>query len=500
LLLGALAVLIVLPRVGSPSIAAQGEPPNVVLILTDDQDYDSLPAMRNLMRRPQGSWINFVSAFVSDSICCPSRATLLTGQYSFRHGVTANNLGGRMDDTNTLPVWLDDAGYTTGLIGKYLNNIKASKGKNYVPPGWDYFWSPEEDPGVDAHTAKALEFLQSAQAGNMPFFLYLAYKAPHKPAMPPARYADADVYIPPDRPNFNEADVSDKPGWVRKLPLLTTNTIQKWRVERLRAQRELLAIDDGVQSIIDALRASGELDNTLLIFMSDNGMSWGNHRRLGKWCPYEECSHVPLFIRYPSLVGNREEPRMVASVDIVATIAEYTGVATRRPQDGRSLVSLIERPAGPWTEAILLERHVGSKYYGIRTPAWKYIEYIRGSEEELYDLRADPFELNNVANRPETIAIQQELARRLHLMLGTYAIKGRVTTADGQPVYYVTLSTGGANRTDRTDANGYYDIRGLPPGNYTLTITKRNYKFDPASPRITISDGDVTQNVIGTPP
>lgn len=499
LLLGLLAALVSLLTAGSRFAAAQEEPaaierPNIIVILTDDQDYESMPVMRNLMSRPEGSWINFVSAFVSDSICCPSRATLLTGQYSYQHGVTANNLGARMDDKNTLPVWLNDAGYYTGLVGKYLNNIKASKGAGYVPPGWDFFWAPETEQQVDPYTAKALEFLQTAQANGSPYFLYLAYKAPHKPALPPARYANANVFVPPDSPNFNEADVSDKPNWIKKLPLLAPSTIQKWRLERLNAQRETLAIDDGVQSIIDLLKAGGDLDNTLVIFMSDNGMSWGNHRRLGKWCPYEECSHVPLLIRYPGQRSNRDESHMVASVDIAATIADYANVTPRRPQSGRSLLPLIENPSMAWNDAILLEKHVGSKYYGIRVPDWKYIEFLRGSEEELYDLRADPFELRNIANDPAHMALRRELARQLHQMLGTYAVNGRVTTADGQPVGYATVSVG-SGRTDRTDANGYYDIRGLAPGSYTLTIIKRAYQFTPSSVRFTITNDDVTQNI-----
>ncbi len=177
---------------------------NVVVIITDDQDTASLPVMRKLMAFPGGSWVNFTNGFVNDSICCPARATMLTGQYAHHHGVIGNGYGDLLDDTNTLPVWLDQAGYQTGMFGKYLNEFPWDRGAGYVPPGWDAF-----KPGggqVSDQTEDAVEFIQGSTA---PYYLYVAYKAPHTPATPEAQYADADVYVAPDSPNLNEADVSD---------------------------------------------------------------------------------------------------------------------------------------------------------------------------------------------------------------------------------------------------------------------------------------------------
>jgi len=393
---------------------------NIVVIMTDDQNTDSLPVMRKLMSFPEGSWVNFTNAFANNSLCCPARATVLTGQYSHVTGVTDNENGENLNDTNTLPVWLDHAGYQTGLIGKYLNNYPWDKGTGYVPPGWDLFQVPTK-VGVDKLTELAVDFINNS---NSPFFLYLAYHAPHNPARTLHRYANAEVYLPPDPPNFNEADISDKPQWVRDLEPLSQSTIDAWHAERLASQRALLGVDDGLQRIVEALKAKGQLDNTMIIFMSDQGFSWGSHRRIGKHCAYEECSKFPLLIRYPGLTGNRDESRLVSNVDLAATIAEYAGITPELPQNGKSFIPFITNTATDWKEEVLLERlPTGTGwfvFYGIRVPGWKYVEYLNG-DKELYDLNADPYELQNLANKPEYQAKQTELAQRLQ------------TLRDGQP-------------------------------------------------------------------
>jgi arylsulfatase A-like enzyme len=390
------------------------ERPNIVVIMTDDQDIESLPAMRKLMAYPQGSWINFTNTFANDSVCCPSRATLLTGQYSHRHGVTTNALAFKMNDAHTLPVWLDNAGYNTAIIGKYLNNWRRNRPRGYRPPGWDTFSVKDNIDNVDTVTQMAVDYLKAARP---PYFLYLSYAAPHAPAKPPARYANANVFTPPVRPNVNEADVSDKPHWVRKFPLLTPEVLTQWRAEQVNSQREVLALDDGVESVIAALKTTGQLNNTLVIFIGDNGMSWGSHRKIGKWCPYEECSRVPLFIRYPGQAGNRTEAHFVSNADLTATIAAYAGVTPTIPQDGRSLIPLLQNPAGPWRDSVLLERHVADDYFGIRLPGWTYLEYESGYKE-LYDLAADPYQMQNVARMPAYQAKVAELAGQLHALLG----------------------------------------------------------------------------------
>jgi arylsulfatase A-like enzyme len=384
--------------------------PNIVLIMTDDQNVDSLPVMRKLMSFPEAAWINFTNAYANHSICCPARATVLTGQYARTTGVTGNDKGENLDDTNTLPVWLDKAGYQTGLIGKYLNGFPWDKGAEYIPPGWDTF-KTKGLGGVNGFTNQAVDFINTS---NGPFFLYLAYLAPHHPARALRTYAETSVYIPPDPPNYNEADVSDKPTWVRELPLLSQSTIDAWRTERIASQRALLGVDDGIQQIVAALKAKGQLDNTMIIYMSDHGFSWGSHRHTLKECAYEECSKFPLLIRYPDVTGNREESRLVSNVDLAATIVDYAGVTPELPQEGKSLVPLIMNTAADWNEEILLEREGIGKFAfdAIRIPGWKYVEYANG-DKELYDLTIDQYELENIADQPEYQPKQSELAHRL---------------------------------------------------------------------------------------
>ncbi len=289
---------------GVPTVASSAQTagqPNIVVIMTDDQNVDSLPVMRNLMSYPEGSWVKFTNAFANDSVCCPARATVLTGQYSHTTGVVSNS-GVGFKDNNTLPVWLDKAGYRTALVGKYLNGYPWNLGKGYIPPGWDSFsWNPGN---ADVISNLAVDFLNSA---GRPFFLYLAYHEPHNPARPLGRYANANVYVPPDPPNFNEADVSDKPAWIRQLRPLSQATIDSWHAERVASQRDLLGVDDGILRIVDRLKAIGQLDNTMIIFLSDHGFSWGSHRYIKKHCFYEECSRMPLLVRFPGVGDNREE-------------------------------------------------------------------------------------------------------------------------------------------------------------------------------------------------
>ena len=385
---------------------------NIVVVMTDDQAADSVPVMRRLMSFPEGAWVRFTNAYAEDSLCCPSRSGVLSGQYSHHHGVFNNTMGAKFNDANALPVWLDNAGYRTGLVGKYLNGYPWDKGAGYIPPGWDFFRTSVGD--TDGHSAAAVNFINTSTG---PFFLYLAYRAPHRPAKPPTRYVNANVYIPPQSVNMNEADVSDKPTWIRNLARLTQSQISAERNERLNSQRALLAVDDGIQQVINALKAKGVLDNTLVIFLSDNGFSFGSHRHIGKWCVYEECGRVPLFVRYPGLTGNRHEPRLASTVDVPATILAYAGVPPGLPQDGRSLIPLITNTATGWTNELLLEAHISNlkTFYAIRAPGWTYAEYKNG-EKELYDLAADPAQLQNQANKPAYQARQSALSERLRVL------------------------------------------------------------------------------------
>jgi arylsulfatase A-like enzyme len=412
----ALVALIAL-TVGEPTMAQPAR--NIVVIMTDDQDVAGLPVMRHLLGYPHGGWVHFTNAFANASLCCPARATLLTGQYAHNHKVLSNAAKhtGAFDKYNTLATWLDDAGYQTALIGKYLNRITDKQ------PGWDV-WQAGKGT-VDAHTNKALDFIEQTTG---PFFLHLSYMAPHTPANPPARYANADVFVPPDSPAYLEADVSDKPLWVRQLPIPGAAAQESWRQERLDAQRELLAVDDGVLAVVEALEARGVLDDTLIIFLGDQGFSWGDNRWFYKHCAYDTCSRFPLLIRYPEetvssvsseLPNNRNEPRFVSNVSLASTIAEWAGVTPGRPQDAPSLGPLLRGEPVVWDETILIEKRAAQpsagKFWGVRAPGWMYAEYDNG-DRELYDMTADAWQLNNVAGRVEYAAVQLSMAAKLAAM------------------------------------------------------------------------------------
>jgi N-acetylglucosamine-6-sulfatase len=428
-------------RVG-PAVSKALTRPNILLILTDDQNTEAMRAMSYLPGSPYGSWISFPNAFINTPTCCPSRATLLSGQYSSHHQVPDNSRGASFDDRSTVATWLDAAGYRTGLIGKYLNGYPyASQPANYVPPGWDTwaaFSSAEkyyrytlnvngtlvshgaaaQDYSTDVLTNRALNFIRDPSP--QPFFLYLAYKAPHAPYTPAPRHATAfSSTVMPHPPNFNEADVSDKPAWVRSKALLNQDRINAFDNDKRNAWRTLLAVDESIRRLLDALSANGKLNNTVVVFMTDNGRLFGEHRLRDKTMVYEEAVRTPFLVRYPS-AANRTDQRLVSNADLAATFADLADATPTRPQDGASLVPLLEGQQPTWRTGVLLQ-WVGSSlvpaYNAIREPAWKYVELATG-ERELYDLNADPYELQNVAGRSAYATQQQRLAEQLRRLLG----------------------------------------------------------------------------------
>lgn len=439
--------------------------PNIVFILTDDQKLTSMPYMPYLSSKPHGSWIEFTNAFVNVPLCCPSRATILTGLYSHHTGVNGNN-GAAFKDDSTLSTWLSSAGYKTALVGKYLNQYPfANKPTNYIPPGWTHWVSFAVDPpkyysyplnengtivsygttaedySTDVLKNKAVEFIND-QSSSQPFFLYFAPFAPHTPHSVAPRHKD--VYknvVVPKRPNFNEADVSDKPAWVKSLPLLTASGEASQLEQERKAYEQLLAVDEAVKAIIDKLIEKGMLENTIIIYMSDNGFSQGAHRWEVKRCEFEECIRVPLLIRYPG-IESRTELRLVTNIDIAPTITDMTQVTIPYTPDGVSLMPLIHNTASSWRSSILMQSASGGKnikYWGVRTESWKYIELTTTGEKELYDLVNDPYELVNVANQPEYASIQESLAAELVRLKGDTTPTPR-PTATPRPTTAPTLT------------------------------------------------------------
>lgn len=429
-------------------------PPNVVVVMTDDQrvdDMEVLPAVRRLVVR-RGAW--FENSFASFPLCCPSRATFLTGQYAHNHGVLDNRppRGGyyRLNPSETLPVWLQRAGYETAHVGKYLNGY-GTRDREEVPPGWDdwhgvidpttYYYRGYElnqngrvvRPGryqTDELTARALRFVREA---GSPFFLSVAYLAPHDDrrggrciysAKPAARHAGRFAAVRmPRPPSFGERDTSDKPSFLRALPF---GAFERAYVERQwRCRREsLLAVDEGVARIVQALRRAGELERTLIVFTSDNGYLLGEHRLADeKINVYEESVRVPLAMRGPGVPSGRRVETFAANVDLAPTILDAAGAEAGLELDGVSLLRVARRPRRYRSRAILLENlsrpyeRRFTPYAALAAGRWRYVEYANG-ERELYDLARDPSQLDNVAAARRRSRLARQLSRRLAALRG----------------------------------------------------------------------------------
>jgi arylsulfatase A-like enzyme len=445
-------------RTGAP---VQNGRPNVVLITTDDQTLESLRVMTNVQRLLVAEGATFTNSFATFPLCCPARATWLTGQYSHNHGVVGNHwVTGlkRLDQANTLPVWLQRAGYATIFVGKYLNGYGQVAARS-VPPGWDEwsagvrltylnhtmnrqgaivrFGGAPEDYQTDVYSRLAIEAIgRRAADPSRPFFLWLSFFAPHAgsprdaddpaglPTPSPApRHAGAFRSEPlPRLPSFNEADVGDKPAGIRKLFPLggpDAEALQEAYQQRLES---LLAVDEAVAGVVAELRRRGALGRTLVLFTSDNGFFHGEHRvRTGKTLLYEPSVRVPFVVRGPGVPRGLRLEQPVANVDLAPTIVAAAGATAERTPDGLSLLPLFADPGLEWGRDILLERGPGTVSLGervttaVRTPRFVYAEHLNG-ERELYDLAVDPNELQSLHLDPGYDAAEAELSRRLALL------------------------------------------------------------------------------------
>jgi N-acetylglucosamine-6-sulfatase len=455
--------------------------PNIVFILTDDQDLllrsmDFMPQTRALIAQ---KGMTFQQDFVPLSLCCPSRSTILTGLYPHNHKIYNNRAPGggfaKFQDlgleATTIATALHAAGYRTALFGKYLNNYPRPGDPTHVPPGWDEFATPAagtpyternytlnengtlvqygsdpQDYLTDVIASKATDFIHRSADAGAPFFLYLATYAPHKPATPAPRHANLFPGLKaPRTPSFDEADVSDKPQKIRKLPLLSASDLATIDSLYRRRIQSLQAVDEAVAAVVRTLEAAGQLENTYILFTSDNGFHMGQHRlKPGKYTPYETDVHMPLFVRGPGIAPGSSTPLLTSSVDFAPTLADLAGVKLPFSVDGRSLAPILhgETPSG-WRQVILLEQFefkpdenapdsvleppdpqdgtvsAYPSHLGVRTPGLKYVEYGTG-ELEVYDLSRDPDELSNLAARtqPSWLAQMSSLARALGACAG----------------------------------------------------------------------------------
>ena len=460
--------------------------PNIVMILTDDQTLESMRVMPRVQALLADEGTTFANAFDTFPLCCPARATVLTGQYAHNHHVV-NNVAmtsapndpiggsGALDHTNTLATWLHAGGYQTAHVGKFLNcwgnNTSSCRaGAPTVPPGWDdwfglidpypaaygYFEFDVLDnaqvrhigPAADIYQTdvladRAVADVQRMSASGRPFFLNLWPQAPHagvgstapngfSPAPAPRHTALFTTEPAPATPAVGEADVSDKPSYIRcgigltpgepPAPGCTSAPTSTWTASGIAATyratlQSLQAVDEMVGRVVQALDDTGELDNTVIVFTSDNGLQNGEHRlNFRKVVPYEESVHVPLIIRGPGFPAGRVARQIVGNIDIAPTITGLAGVTAGRVMDGRSLVALAQNPSIAADRALLLEDWpVGAfvgippHYDGIRTATDVYLEYSTG-EREYYDLSTDPYQLTSRHADPSTASRRSALA------------------------------------------------------------------------------------------
>jgi arylsulfatase A-like enzyme len=461
--------------------------PNLIIILSDDQRWDTTdathsldgvtPVMPNVETRLAAAGVKFTHAAVTTALCCPSRSSILKGEYAHTDGVRSNSppLGGAVnfDDSSSLATWLHDAGYRTGLFGKYLNGYNTlwtTPATPYVPPGWDEwhaFKAPRyydevlvesgvdfptptevlyassctnytgcpadqagEDPcpnklnyATDVLAAKALEFID--ESAGQPFLLYFAPYAPHSPfcAAPGDEnsYASLPGYRPP---NWNAAPTPDTPLWVDTICPMGTAKQNNIDNDRRKQLASLKAVDRAVGAILDKLAAVGQDQNTLVLYTGDNGYSWGAHCHRPKRCPYDECMRVPLVVSYPPLTSiPRIDDRFGLNIDFAFTFAHLAGVVPPLQQDGRSLANLLADADPTWRTDFLNEQWndpdeedndaVPDTNVVVRNANFKYIEYENG-QSELYDMVADPYELVNLTNDAAHAAVKAELQARVH--------------------------------------------------------------------------------------
>jgi N-acetylglucosamine-6-sulfatase len=517
-LVGLLAAILVAapsPASARPTDAGNDGRPNILVVMTDDMTQDDLvfmPKARKLLAKQGTSFTNTITSF---PLCCPSRATFLTGQYAHNHGVTGNffpegwyGMDGRK---NTLATWLDRTGYRTGLIGKWLNGYGALDAHGEVAPGFDQWHALLDVSAYDYYNfemnsdghllswgdpdfaRKLVEFgniqvvppdakssadvltklsavmgpppysywgarhpdqyspdvtgrftqrlVRKQKRAKRPFFIWWAPASPHREDVattlmgrpgpdprPPERYEQlSKTFQLPRPPSFNEADLSDKPSNVTsKAPPLTDTQIAQLQLDYEGRGGSMRAVDDWVGRLVKTLRRTDQLRNTVILLTSDNGWLNGEHRIPGdKFLPYEESLRVPLIMRGPGFARGKKVKTQVANIDIAPTLAAVARAKPRRRMDGISLLPALWRDRGIPKRALEIEAprplFTGAipnnawdrPYVGVRTPRYTYVLWTETSEEELYDRRTDPFQLQNLAYDPAYAGVRAHLISRM---------------------------------------------------------------------------------------
>ena len=436
--------------------------PNVLFIMTDDQRQDAMSAYGNpILRTPNMDRIaeggaRFEHAFVTNSLCAPSRASILTGLYSHAHGVTTNAGGPRfynqpgLGDQTTFVHLLRQAGYHTALVGKWhLRSLPSGFDDWVIFPSQGRYQDPDmiAEGGTrlwfrghadDVVGDQALTFREN-RPRDRPWCLLYQFKSPHRSWMPAPRYAEAlaDVEVPlprtfedrlagrPEALRRAEMALADLPDFREQVPADLPPEERKRRNLELLVKnyyRVLMSVDDNVGRVLDFLDAQDLARETIVIYTSDNGFFLGEHGLFDKRLMYEPSIRVPLLVRYParSPAGRVDRDHMALNVDVAPTILEWAGVPVPAWMQGRSLVPVLEGSDVPWREDFLYEyyeypaEHCVRKNRGIRTRRWKLIHFWEEPQEwELYDLEKDPDETMNLAYERRHAALRRRLAGRM---------------------------------------------------------------------------------------
>jgi N-acetylglucosamine-6-sulfatase len=518
LTIAALALLtaIALPAAAHarPAAAAKDGRPNILVVMTDDQAQADLAHMPNVKRLLAAQGTTFADAVDSYPLCCPARATFITGQYAHNHKVKSNfwpyGWYGMKDRGNILPAWLQRAGYRTALIGKWLNGYGARDAHGEVPAGFDIwrglldvsaydyynfvmnqdgklrswgddefarklvefasievlrndagvrgildrliglfgpppytYWGSEnpEDYSPDVTGRMTADLVRAERDSRKPFFIWWSVAAPHREDVattlmrrpgrdprPAPRYAAKSArYRLPRPPSFNEADLADKPSNLRKAaPRLTKEQIAQLQLDYEGRIGSLLAVDDHVKKLVRTLRSTGQLRNTLIVFLSDNGWLQGQHRVTGdKYLPYEESLRIPLIVRGPGVPAGQTVKGQISNIDLAPTLLDVADARAGRTLDGVSLLPTIRDPRRRPRRVLQIEaldplfrgdvpvNRWDRPYKGVRTDRYTYVVYTETGEQELYDRVKDPYQLRNVAGSPAYARVKARLAAKL---------------------------------------------------------------------------------------
>lgn len=472
--------------------------PNIVYILTDDLDQSLMKYMPYTRKFIRDKGVSFTNYFDNTSVCCVARASILRGQYAHNTKVEDNvpPLGGfyryhlEGNDLDNLPNWIKAAGYNTAFMGKHLNGYPDLKGGGIyagngvglldIPTGWDRWFSPvagnpysqygytmndngklvqygrsKNDYLTDVLKRKATKYINSQVSSSEPFFMYVAPYAPHSPYTPPKRYMNMTKNKSIKYPRtsaFNERSVSDKPSPISTIPTMSRSEIRQVdEIFRKRAA-SVRAVDDMVKSIVATLRDTNQLNNTYLIFSSDNGYHLGDHRLPpGKYTPYETDINIPLYIRGPGILKGQFIPAMAGNIDIASTLTDMADGTVPTFVDGITLLPwatgsatyaesrqyyLLERKVSTFAGTPLdtsgnstsmnepadmplqkgegkQRKYLGAAFMGVRSrDGYTYVKYA-DNQEEFYDLHSDPNEIYNLLAPGRNLNLSSTLSAKL---------------------------------------------------------------------------------------